>query len=178
MMAEEKEGWRDRVVERKRMRVGDLLANKYNPRTHPTAQQQRTRAILDKFGVVGGLIAWRSERENGELVLFDGHLRRALDPDQEWDILVTDLTDAEVDELVFYYDEVTGMAMHDAVVVTALMADLEVEDELLRGMLEEIASEAGLIAPVPPDDFPEYDEDIDTEYRCPKCFYEWSGSPR
>ena len=28
----------------------------------------------------------------------------------------------------------------------------------------------------PPEDFPEYDEDIETEHRCPKCGYDWSGS--
>ena len=27
----------------------------------------------------------------------------------------------------------------------------------------------------PPDDFPEFDEDIETEHRCPSCGYEWSG---
>ena len=28
---------------------------------------------------------------------------------------------------------------------------------------------------VPPDDFKEYDEDIETEHVCPKCGYRWSG---
>ena len=27
----------------------------------------------------------------------------------------------------------------------------------------------------PPKDFKEFDENIDTEHRCPKCGYEWSG---
>jgi len=30
--------------------------------------------------------------------------------------------------------------------------------------------------PLPPEDFPEYGDDIDVEYRCPRCGYEWSGS--
>jgi len=29
-----------------------------------------------------------------------------------------------------------------------------------------------------PDDFPEYDNSIDMQYKCPKCQYEWSGSPK
>ncbi|MGC4031467.1 MAG: ParB N-terminal domain-containing protein [Tepidisphaeraceae bacterium] len=29
---------------------------------------------------------------------------------------------------------------------------------------------------IPPDDFPEHDETIDTEHECPKCRYRWSGS--
>ena len=28
---------------------------------------------------------------------------------------------------------------------------------------------------IPPDDFKEYDEDIETEHVCPKCGYRWSG---
>ena len=29
-----------------------------------------------------------------------------------------------------------------------------------------------------PADFPAYDDDIATDYRCPQCKYEWSGSPK
>lgn len=29
-----------------------------------------------------------------------------------------------------------------------------------------------------PDEFPEYDDNIPTEFCCPKCGYEWSGSAR
>lgn len=28
-----------------------------------------------------------------------------------------------------------------------------------------------------PDDFPAFDEDIETQYTCPKCAYSWSGKP-
>jgi site-specific DNA-methyltransferase (adenine-specific) len=31
--------------------------------------------------------------------------------------------------------------------------------------------------PEPPADFPTFDEDIETDYCCPKCGYEWSGKP-
>lgn len=34
-----------------------------------------------------------------------------------------------------------------------------------------------LPAPVPPAEFPSYDEDIETQYTCPKCAYSWSGKP-
>jgi hypothetical protein len=30
-------------------------------------------------------------------------------------------------------------------------------------------------SPSPPDAFPEVDEDLPTEHRCPQCGYEWSG---
>lgn len=30
----------------------------------------------------------------------------------------------------------------------------------------------------PPLEFPAYDENLETDYRCPKCAYVWSGKPR
>ena len=39
----------------------------------------------------------------------------------------------------------------------------------------------GLLADPPqpeaPDEFPEIDEDLPTEFQCPKCSYRWSGKP-
>ena len=116
--------WRNRIVERKRLRVGDLAVNEKNPKVHPSSQQARIEAVLDKFGVIDGLIAYYSERNGSALTLFDGHARQRLDPDQEWDVVVTDLTDAEVDELVFYFDPLAGMSLHDEAKVAALMQDL------------------------------------------------------
>ena len=40
----------------------------------------------------------------------------------------------------------------------------------------ELAQELESQYPDAPEDFPEYDDDIETEYKCPKCGYEWSGS--
>jgi predicted Zn-ribbon and HTH transcriptional regulator len=31
---------------------------------------------------------------------------------------------------------------------------------------------------VPPTAFNEYDDDLETTFRCPKCSYEWSGKPK
>ena len=32
--------------------------------------------------------------------------------------------------------------------------------------------------PTSPEDFPSFDEDLQTEYKCPKCSYEWSGKSK
>ncbi|MEU8195255.1 hypothetical protein AB0C10_15890 [Microbispora amethystogenes] len=55
----------------------------------------------------------------------------------------------------------------------ALAADAHIADDIDHG--------DGGLGPSPqdaPDDFPSFDEDIETEYRCPRCQYEWSGKPR
>lgn len=135
--------WRNRIIERKRMRVGDLAVNERNPKIHPSHQHQRMEAVLEKFGVVTELVAYYNG--DGKLALFDGHLRQKLDPKQEWDIAITDLTQAEVDELVFYYDPLTAMIEQDAAMMTALMADLQDVDGVLGKMLEEMAEDAGAV---------------------------------
>jgi len=135
--------WRNRIVERKRMRVGDLAINRYNPKQHPRVQQERLQAVLDKFGIVGDLVAYHSERNAGKLTLFDGHARQGLDPNAEWEVGITDLIDAEVDELVLYFDPLAALARQEADRTAALMADLDVQERALREMLEEQAQELG-----------------------------------
>lgn len=50
------------------------------------------------------------------------------------------------------------------------------EDEL-DALLAGFAGDGSSVAK-PPDDFAEYDEEIETEYCCPKCGYAWSGKPK
>ena len=48
----------------------------------------------------------------------------------------------------------------------------------MMAMLADLAEREGVVTvdePIPPDEFREYDEDIETQYQCPKCGYEWSG---
>lgn len=61
-------------------------------------------------------------------------------------------------------------------------------DERLDAMMAELAGLQGIIPKdgegdrvseaQPPDDFSSYDESLATDYRCPKCSYEWSGKPK
>jgi ParB/Sulfiredoxin domain len=44
--------------------------------------------------------------------------------------------------------------------------------------LDNLADTLGRDDPTPPDEFPDYDDDIPTEYQCPKCSYQWSGKPK
>ena len=163
--------WRSRIVERKRVRVGDIAVNKFNPKTHPAQQQTRLQAVLDKFGIVEDLLVYRSERNGGALTLFDGHARQKLDPEQEWDIAITDLTDAEIDELVFYFDPLAGMSQHEAATMTALMQDLGDVDGVLGEMLRELGTDAGVIVPdfqpVGIDEQPRLDQK--KPVTCPEC---------
>lgn len=133
--------WRDRVIERRRVRIGDIRVNKWNPRSHPRIQQERLRATLDKFGIIGDLIAFKDD--DGEWTLFDGHARQKLDPDQEWMVSFTSLTRKEVDELVLLFDPLAALARQEADKTMALMAGLEVQERALKEMLAEQAQALG-----------------------------------
>ena len=167
---------RDRIVELRRVKASELRPHPANWRTHPKAQRDVLAGVLAEIGYAGALMAYREA--DGGLVLCDGHLRRDLTPDQEVPVLVTDLTADEARKLLAVYDPLASMAEADSEKLAALLASVETEDAAVKAMLDGLAAqgaEPALEAATPPEEFPEYDENIETEYRCPKCGYSWSG---
>lgn len=71
---------RNRVMRIERMRLGDLADHPRQFRTHPTAQRAAVRLSLERFGVVGVVPAFLSQR-TGALTRLDGHCRTEVDPD-------------------------------------------------------------------------------------------------
>lgn len=74
------------------------------------------------------------------------------------------------------------LAEWDAEVLDRLLQEVEVGDERLQQMFADLAEAEEAVArdaqaPSPPEDFPEVGADVETDYRCPKCGYEWSGGP-
>ncbi len=176
----DKQGWQNRIIKRGRGRIGDFAKNKSNPKSHPYVQKERMQAVLDKFGQVGELYLWKSKRNNDQWTIFDGHLRESIDPNQEWDLAWTSLSDEEVDELVLFYDPIAALAIPDPSRQMDLMQDLRGVDGVLGAFLDELARDNGFrrndpIQPNAPEDFREYGEDIEIEHQCPKCGYQWSG---
>lgn len=58
------------------------------------------------------------------------------------------------------------------------LATMGMDAETLRQMLESLGDEIIAKNTTPPDEFKSYDEEIETEYCCPKCGYNWSGKPK
>jgi hypothetical protein len=50
--------------------------------------------------------------------------------------------------------------------------------EELDALTEAVLGTASVGAPEPPDDFGDVDPEAELQYRCPKCAYEWDGTPR
>lgn len=171
-----------RIEKRK---IDELIPAIYNPRKDLTindAEYKKIKRSIETFGYVDPIIV--NERTG---VIVGGHQRLKvlkdlgyeeievsvvnLDEKQEktlnialnkisgeWDFeLLKDLLD-ELDDGSFDV-ELTGFDMDE---LEKLMTQYHVEDDEQS-----------------PDDFEVIDdEDIETEYKCPRCSYEWSGKPR
>lgn len=88
-------------------------------------------------------------------------------------------------------DEATAFALADNRTSTHAVLDLDKVSEQLRDLRERVGIDdlgwndeelQGLLLPKedkqPPDEFPSYDDDIETQYQCPKCAYCWSGKAK
>ena len=127
---------RDRIKELRRVPASELLPNPKNWRVHPTAQQDGLRTMLAKVGYADALIA----RETPEgLVLVDGHLRAETTPDTSVPVLVTDLTEAEADEVLATLDPLASLAETDVDALKGLLEGIDRDNESLNTLLEDIS---------------------------------------
>lgn len=164
---------RDRIVELRRVRPGDLLPNPKNWRRHPQAQAEALRAVLDEVGFADVLLA----RETADgLMLIDGHLRAEIAADAEVPVLVLDLDSEEADKLLLTLDPLAAMAEAGAEALERLVADVQTDSDTLRAMIDELAQNAGISPP----DFRPIGEDEQSrldersKVTCPECGHEFT----
>jgi len=110
--------------------------------------------------------------------IIDGHERvwQALDaketnPGVTIDVEYVELSEAEEAKALAILDASTGMAEVDAGKLEELLAEVSTDSEAISQMLKELQVEIV----IPPEDFKDYDEDIETDHECPKCGYKFSG---
>jgi len=160
--------WKDRVKEFRRVPVAELQANPKNWREHPKEQQEALSGVLEEVGIAGALLA--RETPDG-LELIDGHLRSEMNQEVDWPVLVLDVNEEEADKLLASIDPIAAMALKNESSLNDLLAGIEAENasfaKLLKGLETKI--------PEAPDDFSDFDEDIETQHECPSCGYRWSG---
>lgn len=150
--------------------LDELVDAPYNPRSITSEALAGLGASIQRFGLVQPIV-WN--KRTGHVV--SGHQRlRVLRErgETETDVVVVDLTETEEKQL--------NVAQNNSAIAGEFTAELQ-------GLLAELAQDSPaafdelrlreLLLPTvePPKEFPEYDETLETEHRCPKCGYEWSG---
>lgn len=131
---------RDRIVELRRVRAGDLRPNANNWRLHPQSQRTAMRGVLDEIGYASALLA--RPIEGGLLELVDGHLRAETTPDEIVPVLVLDVTAEEADKLLATLDPLSAMADTDVAALAALLERVETSDDRVAEMLAQLADAA------------------------------------
>jgi DNA modification methylase len=148
---------RDRIVGLKRVKASQLVPNARNWRTHPEFQRDALKGVLAEIGFAAPLIA--RQREDGKLVLIDGHLRAETVPDMEVPVVVLDVTAAEADKLLLTLDPMAALAGRDDANLKALLDEVEFESQAVQKMLEGLGGpemqELPPAGQTDPDDVPE-----------------------
>jgi len=137
---------RNRIKALEYIHTRDLVAHPGNWREHPKAQADALLGVLKEVGIAGALLAYRSERQGGALVVIDGHLRKDAAP-QKWPVLVLDVNDEEADYLLATHDPLAAMATADAGALDALLSSVQSGEAGVQAMLAELAESAGLYQP-------------------------------
>lgn len=168
---------RNRIVSSGEEAPDQLLANPKNWRVHPKEQQQALLGVLETIGWVQEVIV---NKTTGHIV--DGHLRVMLALRREEatiPVKYVDLTEEEEALVLATIDPIAAMAVTDQSLLRDLMSEVSSEDDRVNTLLGEIATREQLSLPGmdAPEKFETVDENIETEHRCPKCGYEWSGKP-
>ena len=133
---------RDRIKELRRVKASDLLPNPKNWRTHPKQQREALQGVLAEIGYADALLA----RETSQgLQLIDGHLRAETTPDQEVPVLILDVTEAEASKLLATLDPMAALAEVDADKLDEILREVETGNEAVAKMLEDLATDAGLL---------------------------------
>jgi len=168
---------RDRILGLERIPAHDLLDHTGNWRLHPQFQQDALAGVLREVGIAGALLVYKSPAAGGQYVTIDGHLRKAIAPDQEWPCLVLDVDDDEARYLLATHDPLAALAEAGRGELRSLLDQVQSVQAGVQAMLSQLAetSEAVVVPVDSPEDLLSYDETIETEHTCPRCGYEWSG---
>ena len=145
--------WRNRIVGTGDEDPTQLLANPRNWRTHPKEQREALRGALSEVGWVQQVLV---NKQTGHVV--DGHARveEAISRGEPTvPVLYVDLTPDEEGVVLASLDPIGAMAARDDERLTALLAELHVDDAGLQALLDDIAPLKPVVGLTDPDDVPE-----------------------
>lgn len=181
---------------RQTMELTELARRRHpqNPKTHDVPQLieslerfgmaapvllcERTGLIAAGHGRVKALLAMR-QNGSGRPQFVEG------DDDDPWMVPVArGWSSRDDDELLAYViadNRQSELGGWDARVQVEILTHLQALPLGLSGIGYDAETLAAIVArmipPVAPSAFPELDPHMETDYRCPRCAYEWSGSP-
>ena len=114
---------RDRILELRRVKAGDLAPDPRNWRTHPQAQQDALRGLLAEIGYADALLV--RQLPDGRMMIIDGHLRAETTPDALVPVLVLDVDEVEAGRILATLDPLAGLAEADTGKLAELLREVD-----------------------------------------------------
>lgn len=169
--------------------VADLVAWDKNPKPHGQDNIKEIARSIRRFDFGAPIVAWRSKRQvvAGHGRLLGASLLMREDPGR---LLATDApgpglvpvrwmefaSESEAAAYALADNRLTEVNPMTDAAVADILREIEAEggDINVPGYSEEVVASL-LSEAVPPQDFAEVGEDIQTDHECPKCGYKWSG---
>lgn len=181
--------------------IGTLRPHPQNYRTHPAEQIEHIKRSIEEHGIYRNIIT----AKDGTILAGHGVYRAVKElgyPTIPIIRLPIDRDDPQAKKLLVGDNEIAGLAIDNDEMLADLLQQVRDDaeygligtgfsDDKLGSLLSSLTPEffdededrrniagAGARDVEPPDDFASYDDDIETQYCCPSCGYEWSGKPR
>jgi ParB-like chromosome segregation protein Spo0J len=155
--------------------VERLIPYARNARTHSEAQIAQIAASIQEFGFNVPILV-----EPGAGILA-GHGRlmgaQKLGLPEVPVIVLEHLTETQRRAYILADNKLALNAGWDMAMLTDELAQLAEQISVELMGFDAAEFEAMLKKLEPPDEFPEYDENVETQHECPKCGYRWSGQP-
>lgn len=123
---------RNRIMKHLRMKAKDLVPHEMNPRVHSNAQRRALQLLYDEIGFARSLLAYPVA--DGRFKLIDGHLRASMDPEQEVDVEVLDVNDAEARALLLAIDPLAQLAGYDSDTLDKLREIVDADSAAVKSL--------------------------------------------
>lgn len=166
--------------------VEKLCEYEGNAKLHPTSHVEQIAASIEEFNFADPLACWHDD--DGNAVIVEGHGRllaaRKLGIDELPVIFLDYLSDEQRRAYTLVHNQLSMVTGFDADI---LKDELDAITEIDMGQfdfsfdvptvdddfLESDFDDDGPRKQDVPDEFKEFDEDIETSHVCPKCGFEW-----
>lgn len=157
-----------------KVKTGDLRFDSENARYHSDKSVKAIAKSLELFGQRKPIVITSDNR----VAAGNGTLKAALLlkwPTVEAVRVPADWSPEKIKAFALADNRTAELSEWDKTVLAEQLLDLEEEAFNLEWLDfgRDVLKEQRLI-----DEFPSFDDDSETAYKCPKCHYEWNGSPR